>query len=288
MLARFWMIIAAVMVLTTPVVGDEIKIASWNIENLGETKAIGKKHNPDNGTKSTMSKIAEIILKGKFDLVAIQEYTDKGVEKFVKDELLEEFPDNWCSIASSNTGCEKYLILYRKDRVTPINPKIMIYDDWDIKMERLPGYCSFKTTKGDFDFTIITCHNRTWKDGAEEDAKFLDDVYKGVQERLGTDDNDIILLGDFNIHHDHTDHFKELTGKGFKNAICFDVDTMRSGSNNSNLDNIFYIKCKDLTLGPSLEKDHTPLFDDKRISDHYPVWAIFDIPEVDNDAPEPE
>ena len=39
MLARFWMIITVVMVLTTPVVGDEIKIASWNIQQFGRTKA---------------------------------------------------------------------------------------------------------------------------------------------------------------------------------------------------------------------------------------------------------
>ncbi len=278
-----------------------LKIVSWNIQNLGQSKAgfrsseSSKAHARD----KTLGKIAEIIRVAEIDLIAIQEYTDHGVEPVVKNKFLQQFPEeeNWCGIASSNTGGEKYLILYRKDIVKPINPKIRIYEDWDLEMERLPGYCTFQTEDGSFDFTIITCHNRTWGNGAKKDAKFLYEVYKGVQARLGAEDNDIIILGDFNIKHEHELHFGELKDEGFfKQAIGFEEDTMVSKENKSNLDNIFYIENTIENTG--LERNtgldfkrsgviRSP-FIDKRVSDHYPVWVIFKIPEVDKDAPEPE
>ncbi len=279
MFARFWMILTSIMVLTTPMLGAEIKIASWNIQNLGLTKAGIRSSGGAEAHKrdKTMGKIAEIIRTAKIDLIAIQEYTDHGVKKEVKEKFLQEFPEeeNWCGIASSNTGGEKYLILYNKDIVTPKNPKIRIYDDWNIKMERLPGYCTFQTKNGNFDFTIITCHNRTWEKGAEEDATFLDDVYGGVKEELGAEDNDIIVLGDFNIKNEHQVHFEELKGKGFEETIDFKEDTMVSESNESNLDNIFYLKNKDLDLKRSGVIRSACI--DKRVSDHYPVWVTFEI-----------
>lgn len=286
MLARFWMILIVVMVLTTPVVGDEIKIASWNIENFGQTKAglENGKHEENN----TIGRIAEIIKIEKIDLIAIQEYTDHGVEKAVKNKLLTKFSDDWAGIASSNTGCEKYLIVYNTKTVKPVqkHSKIRIYDDWNITMERLPGYCSFEAIDGSFDFTIITCHNRTWEKGAEEEAKLLDNVYEGVQDELSTDDNDIILLGDFNIKNQHKVHFTELIGKGFEETIDFKADTMVSKSNESNLDNIFYPTDQDLTLiGSGVIRS---VFIDETVSDHYPVWATFKILQDDDQEKEAE
>ena len=72
MLARFWMILTVVMLLTTPVIGDEIKIASWNIQQFGKAKAFGENHEQNN----TLGKIANIIKKGKYDLIVIQEVQD--------------------------------------------------------------------------------------------------------------------------------------------------------------------------------------------------------------------
>lgn len=73
MLSRFWMILTVVLVLTTPVVGDEIKIASWNIENFGQAKAglRGNRHKADEneGRKATLERIAEIIKEMEVDFV---------------------------------------------------------------------------------------------------------------------------------------------------------------------------------------------------------------------------
>ena len=157
-------------------------------------------------------------------------------------------------------------------------------------MESLPGYCSFKTVEDNLDFTIIVCHNRTWKNGAAEDADFLDDACDGVQKELGAEDNDIIVLGDFNIHGDYERKFGQLKKKGFKEAITFKTDTMLSKTNNSTLDNIFYLEGTDLGFkssdafefdgkeGDDIFKNYPKEGNDfKKISDHYPVWATFDM-----------
>lgn len=293
MLARFWTIITAVMLLATPVIGDEIKIASWNIENFGQAKAglRGNRHKGDEkeGRKATLERIVEIIEEMEVDLIAIQEVEDKNRKTLPK--LLCTLGEGWNYVESERTGEEQYAIFFKHDKLEPdrLTPKgrMPLYDVKEAgrpkKMKRLPGYCSFETKEGSFDFTIITCHNRTWGDGAAEDAKYLDDVYKGVQRILGAEDNDIILLGDFNIEKEYKKRFNELLELGIKEAVTFGTDTMLSKSNSSTVDNIFYPKDMDLTLTDFLEKSDEPPFDDEMISDHYPVWATFDIPEVDED-----
>ena len=299
MLARFWMIIAAVMVLTTPVVGDEIKIASWNLQRFGPAKAGLKKSegNRDHQQNDTIGKIAEIIRTAKIDLIAIQEVQDKSFETLPK--LRETLGPNWDYVESKRTGPEKgkeqYAIFFNSLKLRS-EIDMHLYDVEELErpkgMERLPGYCRFETRDHSFDFTIITFHNRTWKNGAEkdsaiEDAKYLDDVYEGVEKILGAEDipgaedNDIILLGDFNIEGNYEKNFEELINESFVSAIPFGEDTMIS-KNESTLDNIFYPEGKDLTL----ESFDVIKFTDKKISDHYLVWAAFDIPEVDDEDKE--
>lgn len=293
MLVRFWMILTVVMIFTTPVIGDEIKIASWNIKDFGPTKA--GLNNGDHEANNTIDKIEEIIKEGKFDLVAIQEVEDKDGGNLEK--LRELLGDGWDYVHSETTGVEQYAMFFNANKLKPHRLKaegmMHIYDvdepERPAGMKRFPGYCSFESKNGSFDFTIITCHNRTWREGAAKDAKYLDDVYKGVQGELGDEDNDILLLGDFNIKgkdaEKYKDHFDELIGKGFRNAICFGEDTMLS-ANDSTLDNIFYLEGTDLDLVCSDVLEFDKEFGegyDTRISDHYPVWSTFEIPEVDDD-----
>ena len=289
MFARFLMIITTLMVLTTPAIGAEIKIASWNIENFGPTKA--GLNNGKHENNNTIGKIAEIIKEGKFDLVAIQEVEDKDGGNLRK--LRKILGKGWNYVHSETTGGEQYAMFFNSNKLKPHRLKaegmMHIYDvdepERPAQMKRFPGYCRFESKDGGFDFTIITCHNRTWGEGAKEDAGYLYDVYKGVKRKLGAEDNDIILLGDFNIkekdEEKYKDHFDELK-KDFLNAIVVTTDTMLSKSNSSTLDNIFYLKDQDLKLTDFLKKSDKPPFDDEMISDHYPVWATFEIKEDDD------
>lgn len=290
MLARFWMILIGVMLLTTPVISDEIKIASWNIENFGPTKA--GLNNGEHAAKNTIGKIAEIIKAGQFDVVAIQEVEDEDGGNLRK--LRKILGNGWNYVHSETTGAEQYAMFFNSNKLKPYGLKaegmMHIYDvdepERPARMKRFPGYCSFESKDGSFDFTIITCHNRTWGKGAKEDAGYLDDVYEGVEGELGAKDNDIILLGDFNIKEKDEEKYKacfsELTEKGFVNAIVVTTDTMLSKGNDSTLDNIFYLKDQDLKLTGFLKKSDKPPFEDERISDHYPVWATFEMKEDDD------
>ena len=300
MLAKFWLIITAVVVLTSPVIADEIKIASWNIQQFGQTKA-GINESQSKTTKArteyhkandTIGKIAEIIKKCKFDIVAIQEVQDKDLKTLPK--LLETLGANWKYIESERTGRrrkEQYAIFFNPVKLTP-KDTIHLYDDmeddWD-NFSRDPGYASFSYQ--DFEFIIITCHLDPTQHAAYETER-LDDVYEAVKRKTGNPN--IFVLGDFNLEEGPADiAFQDaglLDAENYpKMRAVLDAthDTTVAGENDeTTLDNIlfdsgqFELKEKgvyrfDDELGEGYNKD---------ISDHYPVWAIFEIQDSDGDT----
>lgn len=300
MLAKFWMIITAVTVLTSPVIADEIKIATWNIQQLGQTKA-GINESKNEKTKArteyhkandTIGKIAEIIKKGKFDAVAIQEVQDKDLKTLPK--LLETLGANWKYIESKRTGRgrqEQYAIFFNPVKLAS-KDTIHLYDDmednWD-NFSRDPGYASFSYQ--DFEFIIITCHLDPQQHAAYE-AERLDDVYEAVKCQTGN--SNIFVLGDFNLEEGPADiAFQDaglLDEKNYpemKAVLDATQDTTVAGENDeTTFDNILFdsgqfdLKEKgvyrfDDELGEGYNKD---------ISDHYPVSAIFEIRDIDDDT----
>ena len=297
MLARFWMIITAVMVLTSPVIADEVRIASWNIQQLGQTKAgINKSQSKTtkarteyHKTNDTIGKIAEIIKQGKFDVVAIQEVQDAKFETL--PELLETLGADWEYIESERTGRakkEQYAIFFKPIKLTP-KDTIHLYDDmedsWD-NFSRDPGYASFSYQ--DFEFIIITCHLDPAQHAAYETER-LDDVYEAVKCKTGNPN--IFVLGDFNLEEGPADIAFQDSGlldprnyPKMKAVLDATHDTTVAGENDeTTYDNIlfdsdqFELKEKgvyrfDDEFGEGYDKD---------ISDHYPVWALFEIPDVE-------
>ena len=300
MLAKFWMIITAVMVLTSPVIADEIKVASWNIQQLGQTK-VGINESQSKTTKArteyhkandTIGKIAEIMKKGKFDMVAIQEVQDAKFETL--PELSATLGSDWAYIESKRTGRgkkEQYAIFFNPVKLTP-KDTIHLYDDmeddWD-NFSRDPGYASFSYR--DFEFIIITCHLDPAQHAAYETAR-LDDVYEAVKRKTGN--SNIFVLGDFNLEDGPADIAFQDAGlldvenyPKMKAVLDATHDTTVAGENDeTTLDNIlfdsgqFELKEKgvyrfDDELGEGYNKD---------ISDHYPVWAIFEIRDIGDDT----
>ena len=300
MLAKFWMIITAVIVLTSPVVADEIKIASWNIQQLGQTKA-GINTSTNEKTKArteyhkandTIGKVAEIIKKCQFDVVAIQEVQDIGFKTLPK--LLDTLGANWEYIESERTGRgkkEQYAIFFNPVKLTP-KDTIHLYDDmedgWD-NFSRDPGYASFSYR--DFEFIIITCHLDPDTHAAYETER-LDDVYEAVKRKTGN--SNIFVLGDFNLEDGPEDIAFQDEGlldeenyPEMEAVLEGTHDTTVAGENDeTTFDNIlfdfgqFELKEKgvyrfDDELGEGYNKD---------ISDHYPVWALFEIQDINADT----
>ena len=297
MLARFWMIITAVMVLTSPVIADEIQIGSWNIQQLGQTKAgINKSKNEQTKARTeyhkandTIGKIAAIIKQGKFDVVAIQEVQDAKFETL--PELSAALGSDWEYIESERTGRakkEQYAIFFKPIKLTP-KDTIHLYDDmedgWD-HFSRDPGYAIF--TYQHFEFIIITCHLDPAQHAAYETER-LDDVYEAVKCKTGNPN--IFVLGDFNLEDGPTDIAFQDDGlldaeiyPQMKAALDSTHDTTVAGENDeTTYDNILFDSGQF-----ELKESGVYRFDDefgegynKDISDHYPVWAIFAIPEVE-------
>ena len=300
MLAKFWTIITAVTVLTSPVIADEIKIATWNIRQFGQTKAgINESKNKTTQARTehhkandTIGKIAKIIKEGEFDVVALQEVQDKARKTLPK--LLETLGANWKYIESERTGRgrqEQYAIFFNPVKLTP-KDTIHLYNDmedsWD-NFSRDPGYASFSYR--DFAFIIITCHLDPQHHAAYETER-LDDVYEAVKCKTGNPN--ILVLGDFNLEEGPADiAFQDgglLDEKNYpkmKAVLDATQDTTVAGKNDeTTFDNILF------DAGQfDLKEKGVYRFDDefgegynKDISDHYPVWAIFEIQNMDEDT----
>ena len=304
MFTRFWMILTTVMVLTIPAIGAELKIASWNIEKFGRTKA--GLENEDSERYNVIGKIAHIIenmIKNeKIDLIAIQEVQDADYKTLL--ELLKVLgEEDWEYIESERTGRgtqqEQYAIFFnRKKLVSKIPTKdtkcsddledskdtkiIYLYDDKSDHFSRDPGYASF--CYGDFEFVVIICHLDP-KQHAAYEAERLDDVYDAVKRETGS--SHIFVVGDFNLEEGPHDIAFRVDGllksSNMRAALDENYDTT-VGAEHKTFDNILFDSKKF-----KLENQNVCRFDgrfgkkyDRKISDHYPVWAIFEIL-VDNE-----
>lgn len=300
MLAKFWMILTAVMVLTSPVIADEIKIASWNIQQLGQTKAgINKSKNEQTKARTeyhkandTIGKIAEIIKACEFDIVAIQEVQDAKFETL--PELSATLGSDWKYIESERTGRgrkEQYAIFFNPIKLTS-KGTIHLYDDmedgWD-HFSRDPGYASFSYQ--DFEFIIITCHLDPDTHAAYETER-LDDVYEAVKRKTGN--SNIFVLGDFNLEEGPTDIAFQDAGlldeekyPKMKAVLDATQDTTVAGKNDeTTFDNILFDSGQFELKEKGVYRFDEELGEgyDKNISDHYPVWALFEISDIDADT----
>ena len=310
MFVRFWMILTTVIVLTSPVVGDEIKIATWNIENLGRTKA-GLK-NTDNSiaheANDTMGKIAKIMKQLKVDLIAIQEVED--IKRLTLPKLKRRLGGGWDYIESETTGREQYAIFFKigkveqKNRIHPCKHKeeivkdskcaIRLYNDKENDKNHFSrdlGYAKFSYKDQDLEFVIITCHLDP--DNPADETKRLDEAYDTLKK--DTQNPNIIVLGDFNLEDGPADPaFKDgglLDEKNYptmKAVLDEKQDTTLAGKDDqTTFDNILFDSDQF-----KLKEKGVYCFDKKlkllkgcaeAISDHYPVWATFEIPEVDDE-----
>ena len=207
------------------------------------------------------------------------------------------------------TGTEQYAIFFKHNRLKSKDPihscgdegdskgTIHLYDDMKDNLDhfsRDPGYAIF--CHKDFEFVIITCHLDATHHTAYETER-LDDVYEAV--KFKTDNPNIIVLGDFNLEDGPDDiafrHYGLLDKVNYPEmeaVLDSTWDTTVAGKEDeTTFDNILFDARRF-----ELKKWGVHRFDDKvhkrdklrkgyddLISNHYPVWATFKIPEVDDE-----
>ena len=255
---------------------NTIKIASFNIQIFGVSKA----SKPD-----VMNILADTI--SKFDLVAIQEIRDKtgtainDLEAAV-DSLGTDYDYIIGPRLGRSTSKEQYAYIYNTSTITAKSS--YTYDDTAMDLfSRDPYIAAFKAAAGTFDFVLISIH--TAPDDATQEINALNDVVKDAQSYF-KDEKDFIVLGDFNAdcsYFDEDDTTCPLRAECYKWIITNEMDTNLAKSS-CTYDRIVITKAA--TAEDYADKCGVYRFDQiydlkfkaaKRVSDHYPVYAVFYI-----------
>jgi len=255
-----------------PETGETIKIASFNIQVFGKTKA---------SKPEVMDILADII--SQFDLVAIQEIRDKSGTAIVKlEQAVDNLGEDYTVIIGprlGRTSCkEQYAFTYRTDKFNILGS--YTYDDHlhDV-FHREPFVAHFQAKSGTFDFLVLSIH--TDPDMATEEINALPMVISDAIQHFS--EHVVIALGDY---YSDCSYFDEDTittvfpASGYMSLIPNSADTTVKGTvctydriiittqAEEDYDGNCGVYRFDTVHGLSQDKA-----DD--VSDHYPVWAEF-------------
>lgn len=179
---------------------NTVLIASFNALRLGEKQ-------------KDYSAFAKIL--SNFDLIGLEEVmNEKGVKK-VRAHLEKLTQENWDYIISDHSvGSENYrefyAFIYRKNKFLEAKPVGFYAEKDENEFMREPFGAYFKS--GNFDFVYIIAHSVF---GDKEKQRLIEaSNYVNVYEYFSklTDEDDIIIAGDFNMSADSL-AFKNLSEK---------------------------------------------------------------------------
>jgi len=306
---------AVVVALILCVVGthaDTITIAFWNALRFGYGK----------GECKDIEQIADII--GGYDVIALAEVMNNSkkdskespcatvygtdvlghVEALVAE--LNSRGQTWSYIISPEArgrsdSHKEYYVFLHNHRVQRVEGGCFFPDSSDI-FEREPFFASF--IAGEFDFTVIVHHAIGPSKSTElkREIQFLDDVFLSVQG-LDPFEDDIILLGDFNVKSSRDGWWNELRsisglttlideptslGQGSL-ANPYDkiwIDTDHTGLEHEFTGNSGILEFWDLLFPNMPESDrYSYAYSQKgSLSNHVLIWAEFSI-DLDDDPP---
>ncbi len=267
-------IAAVLLIFPLQLLADTITITTFNIR-------IFSNNSRDN---NELYQICNLLKE--YDFIAIQEVRDKKILDRTVSMLKNQFNLDYKYIASPKTGRkvqEIYAFLYRTDKVEYLEESYKVSDEKDLFI-REPFFAKFKA--GNFDFYVISIHI-IWGDSISErraEALLLDDIFLSVQNIDA--ENDILLMGDFNLGPDD---------KGFVELLEISDMIYVNGEIETSIkdrlyDNIWFQSnyTKEFTGKYGVMKFDEQLFgnDDKKaslmVSDHRPVWGEFDVGEDDD------
>jgi endonuclease/exonuclease/phosphatase family metal-dependent hydrolase len=196
-------------------IDESINIAVWNIRDFGKVPR----------TKAALHYIAEII--GQFDLVALVELRNNLEDlKCVMDYLGSYWKvvfSDWSDDRGGNNERTAFLFDCRAVIHTGLateidSPRIKIDKEWLAQESfwRAPYLCSFRS--GNFDFLAIAMHAR-WGDSVAARRDELQRFSNWIERRFNhkyVEDNDLIVMGDFNTPSVLDETFKALTSCGLQ------------------------------------------------------------------------
>ena len=246
------------------VITGQVKICSWNIENLGKSKSE-----------------ANIIFMAKtlkvYDIVAIQEVVSGygGAQAVAKlaDELNRTGAKWDYVISDPTTGSayksERYAFLWKTNKIK-LKGKAWLEEKYQLEIDREPFLATFETNAKTF--TLVNFHAITKSRQPETEIKYF--KFLPVEYPI----LNLIFMGDFNCPQSHT-VFNPLKKMGYQSVFTNQKTSLRQDCLNddclaSEFDNIWYnvnkISIKSSTVVHFYNAFPT-LKEAREISDHIPI-----------------
>ncbi|QDS91182.1 Endonuclease/Exonuclease/phosphatase family protein [Rosistilla ulvae] len=254
---------------------ETLAIATFNIQVFGVKKA---------EDLEVMQYLALILRQ--FDVIAVQEI--RSLDRAPVDQLLSlvnSTGEQYQVVLSERLGRtdskEQYAYIWDSRRVEMVEgSNYLVNDDADF-MHREPFVASFRALQAGavgaqpFSFTMINVH--TDPDETDQELNVLDDVFQSVRAYEFSED-DFILAGDLNVETIQLGELGQIQGVESVNR----EQTNTAGSRS--IDHILIDRTVTTEFRSAgvinYERDlKLPRELADRISDHRPVWAVFDSSE---------
>ena len=259
-----------------------IRIASFNIQDFGDTKA----NRPE-----VMATLAEIIRR--FHVVALQEISTKNtyhMPNFIRgvNSSGRKYDFVISDRAGNSNQKEQFAYVFDTEAVEIDRQSVYSVGDPDNLLSREPHVATFRTRVAPaeaFTFILINVHTDPSPESLPGELDALAEAYRVVR-RASRDEDDVIMVGDFNADDSHLGRLGQIPD------IAPLLGRQRFTSNtreNRLLDNLVIHKPSTMEFagnsgvfnfrtGLGIE---LPLDQVETVSDHYPVWADFSVYELD-------
>jgi len=264
----FQRILYLLLFLTAAALHSQVKLLSWNIENLGSSKS-----------DSTIVFIANILKN--YDVVALQEVVagDGGAQTVAKlaDELNRKGA-KWEYVISDPTSSsayktERYAFLWKTVKVKKIG-KAWLEQKYNLEIDREPFYATFEYNKKQF--TIVNFHAITKNKQPETEIKY----FKYLPEQYPN--LNLVFVGDFNCPQSHT-VFNPLKKMGYESAFQNQKTSLKKECKEDNclaseFDNIWFSNSKIKVIKSEVihfYNNFSTLKEARQVSDHIPITLNF-------------
>lgn len=256
--------------------GNTLRIAAWNIQVFGESKASDPK---------SIDVIARVIRD--FDIIAVQEIRASSpdfLDRFLR--LVNSTGQQYAYVVGPRLGRsdskEQYAYIFDQSRVEIDRSPSGTYTvrDPDDLLHREPYVAGFRARNAPpneaFTFTLVNVH--TDPDEVDAEMNALDDVFRAV--RLdGRGEDDVVMLGDFNAD---AGHLGQLGAVPY--IFCAIDGAPTNTRRDKSYDNIVFDSnatteyvagsagVLDIVRQYNLTQDQA-----LKVSDHLPIWAEFSV-----------
>jgi endonuclease/exonuclease/phosphatase family metal-dependent hydrolase len=254
---------------------DTIRVATWNIQTFGEAKL----QDP-----LAMNVIVEVLRN--FDVIAIQE---------VRAQSQEVVPQLVAMLNAGGQHHYDYVIGPRLGRSSSKEQYAFVFDQASIEVDRyqlytvndpddllhrepLVGWFRARAATPEQAFTFSLANVHTDPDEVDRELDVLDDVFFVVRDDQRRED-DVILLGDFNVNDKNLRQLGQIDGLTW--IVTGNTPTNTRGT--AQYDNIFFHRTATPEFtgrGGVLDfmRDFNLSLDQAlQVSDHLPVWAEFSV-----------